>query len=132
MASLSESAASQPHESPFTLTVQQVADQAAVAGSAVRFYEQHGLITATRTASNQRRFASGAPCRIQVARVAQRVGLTVREIADQFAALPDDPTPEDWREVSAALVTQARQRIQQLEDALSDLSSGRKLCNLAE
>jgi MerR family redox-sensitive transcriptional activator SoxR len=124
-------AGNRSHSQP-TLTVQQIAERAGVAGSAVRFYERHGLISACRTSSNQRRFDETAACRIKVARVAQRVGLTIREIAEHFDRLPADPGPEDWREVAVALITQARQRIRTLEFVLDDLSSGRKLCDLAE
>ena len=65
----------------FTLTVKDVAHASHVAPSAVRFYEEHGLIHARRTTGNQRRFDENAACRIRFARLAQRVGLTVREIA---------------------------------------------------
>jgi MerR family redox-sensitive transcriptional activator SoxR len=112
------------------LSVAEVARAADVAPSAVRFYEAHGLVHAVRTSGNQRRFDATAACRIRVARVGQRVGLTIREIADVLADLPDDPMPEDWARIGARLVTEAHRRIADLTAALDDLGSGRRLCDL--
>lgn len=112
------------------LTVSEVARDSGVAASAVRFYEKHGVVTADRTAGNQRRFDDAAICRIQVARLAQRVGLTVREIADLFAALPAEPDPEDWEQVADRLVAEAEQRITNLRTQLESLGSEGKLCEL--
>lgn len=113
------------------LTVGEVAHEAGVAPSAVRFYERHGLITAVRTAGNQRRFDASAPCRIRVAKVAQRVGLSVREIATLFAALPAAPARDDWARVARTLVDEAQARVDTLRSTLDDLDSGTKLCDLA-
>lgn len=112
------------------LTVSEVAAEAGVAPSAVRFYENHGLITAARTSGNQRRFTEADPCRIKVAKVAQRVGLSVREIADLFAILPEEPGPQDWGQVARALVGEAQARVDALRATLDDLGSGTKLCEL--
>lgn len=73
-----------------TLSVSEVARDSGVAPSAVRFYEKHGLITGQRTAGNQRRFHRVEPCLVKIVRVAQRVGLTVAEIRDLMADLPQD------------------------------------------
>lgn len=115
----------------FTKTVSEVAAESGVAPSAVRFYEQHGLITAVRTAGDQRRFDESAACRIRVAKVAQRVGLTVREIAEIFAGLPADPRPEDWRAVADTLIAEAEARTAALRAYLGDMRSGARLCELA-
>ncbi|MEU4560662.1 MerR family transcriptional regulator [Actinoplanes sp. NPDC023936] len=116
--------------SRFTLTVKDVATTAGVAPSAVRFYEQHGVITAHRTAGDQRRFDESAACRIKVAKVAQRVGLTVREIADVFVTLPDDPEPQDWQRVAAVLIDEAETRTAALQAYLDEMLSGARLCEI--
>ena len=113
-----------------TLTVGEVAREAEVAQSAVRFYEKHGLISAHRTAGNQRRFTASAGCWIKVARVAQRVGLSVREIAELFDGMPDDLSVAEWERIGDQLVESAYARIHQLEAALTDLGSDHKLCEL--
>jgi MerR family redox-sensitive transcriptional activator SoxR len=112
------------------LTVSDVAATSGAAPSAVRFYEKHGVINAARTAGNQRRFDESAACRIQVARLAQRVGLTVREIAEMFAGLPADPEPEDWGRIAHQLVTEAERRVADLKAQLTSLGSGQRLCEL--
>lgn len=112
------------------LTVSDVAATSGAAPSAVRFYEKHGVITAARTSGNQRRFDESAACRIHVAKLAQRVGLTVREIAEMFAGLPADPQPEDWGRIAHQLVTEAEQRVADLKAQLDALGSGGRLCDL--
>ena len=119
-----------PTSSGFTLTVSDVAAASGVAPSAVRFYEKHGLVTARRTAGDQRRFDDDAACRIRVAKVAQRVGLTVREIADVFSSLPADPRPEDWQRIAAVLVEEAEARTAALRAYLDELRSGSRLCEI--
>lgn len=111
-------------------TVGEVAAQAGVAASAVRFYETHGLITAERTTGGQRRFDDDAACLIKVAKVAQRVGLTVREIRDLLATLPARPAPADWGRLTDALVAEAEARTAALRTCLQELGSGTKLCDL--
>ncbi|MEV6304718.1 MerR family transcriptional regulator [Actinoplanes sp. NPDC051861] len=115
-----------------TRTVGDVAAEAGVAPSAVRFYEQHGIVRAERTRSDQRRFDESAACRIRVAKVAQRVGLTVREIADVFAGLPADPQPDDWGRVADHLIAEAEARTAALKSYLADMCSGARLCELPD
>src|SRR3954471_6045240 len=103
----------------YTKTVGEVASDSGVAASAVRFYEQHGVISAVRTQGDQRRFDESAACRIRVAKVAQRVGLTVREIAEIFASLPPAPQPQDWARVADTLVAEAEARTAALRDQLT-------------
>ncbi len=118
--------------SGFTLTVRDVATASGVAPSAVRFYEQHGLITAHRTTGDQRRFDDNAACRIKVAKVAQRVGLTVREIAEVLADLPQDAEPADWALVADTLIAEAEARTAALRAYLEEIRSGARLCEVDE
>ncbi len=113
-----------------TISVGEMAERAGVAPSAVRFYERHGLVTAYRTSGNQRRFAPEAVCRIKMARVAQRVGLTVREIAEVLDELPEDSVAEDWARVGERLVEEGRARIRRLERAVTDIASSELLCDI--
>lgn len=112
------------------LTVSEVARESGVTGSAIRFYEAQGLIAAERTSGGQRRFDDQAACRIKVARVAQRIGLSVQEIRDLLATLPSNPGLEDWSRLHARLMAEATSRIAELTAALEDIGSGRKLCEL--
>ena len=75
------------------LTIGQLAERAGVATSAIRFYESRGLVRAVRTTGNQRRFAQSTLRRIAFIRTAQRVGLSLDEVADALATLPENRTP---------------------------------------
>lgn len=68
----------------------------------VRFYEQQGLVSSVRTAGNQRRFERHMLRRIAIVRAGQRFGLTLAEIGEALATLPDDhpPTKRDWARMS--------------------------------
>ncbi|PTA42534.1 transcriptional regulator [Micromonospora sp. RP3T] len=112
------------------LTVGEVAREAGASGSAIRFYERQGLIAASRTSGNQRRFGPDAACRVRVARVAQRIGLSVGEIRDLLAALPPEPDLADWQRLHDRLTAEAERRIAELHAALDDIRSGRRLCDL--
>lgn len=112
------------------LTVSEVAREAGVASSAVRFYDRHGIVDSLRTSTNQRRFDEQAACRIKVAKVAQRVGLTVGEIHDLLATLPPRPLADDWAVVCARLIDDAEARVGELKQVLEDLGSDRRLCEL--
>lgn len=105
------------------LTVGDVAAGSGVAPSAVRFYEEHGVIRAVRTPSNQRRFDDSAVPRIQIAKLAQRLGLTVREIAELFADMPAEPTCADWSRVADHIVAEAQTRMSDLTSHLQLLTS---------
>lgn len=104
-------------------TVGDVAADSGVAPSAVRFYEEHGVITADRTSSNQRRFDKSAVPRIQIAKLAQQIGLTVREIAELFAGMPAAPTCADWSRVADHLLAEGQTRMANLTSHLELLTS---------
>lgn len=116
--------------SAFSETVADVARESGVTPSAVRFYEQHGLLRAVRTAGNARRFDADAACRIKVAKVAQRVGLTIREIAEIFDRLPANPAPADWGIVCHTLIREAEERMAALHAQLNALGGNTRLCEL--
>ncbi|NAS26920.1 MerR family transcriptional regulator [Herbidospora sp. NEAU-GS84] len=115
-----------------TLTVGELARESGVAPSAVRFYETHGLLTAERTAGNQRRFQKSDVCRTKVVRVAQRVGLSVAEIKEVLDDLPPDPSPDDWRRLAESLVAEAHRRIRHLQQVLGEITGGGRLCETEE
>lgn len=84
------------------LSVGEVARRSGVAVSALHFYESRGLIRSIRNAGNQRRYTRDVLRRIAMIRIAQRVGLSLREIQDALARLPDarTPTRADWTRLS--------------------------------
>jgi len=105
------------------LTVGQVAKRMNIAPSAVRWYDDHGLLPSERTAGNQRRFFADVLCRVAMIRASQRVGLSIEEIREALSALPPRqvPTPEDWERLAAHLRRVTRQRIGELFAVLGEL-----------
>jgi MerR family redox-sensitive transcriptional activator SoxR len=99
------------------LTIGQLADRAGVATSAIRFYESRGLIRSVRTTGNQRRFEQATLRRIAFIRTAQRVGLSLEEVAGALATLPENrtPTKADWSRLSRAWRPRIEQQIERLE-----------------
>jgi MerR family redox-sensitive transcriptional activator SoxR len=104
-----------PHASE--LTVGQLAARSGVAVSALRFYEEQGLISARRTAGNQRRYPRATLRRVAFIRASQRVGIPLSRIADALAGLPASrtPTADDWARLSARWRTDLDERISQLQ-----------------
>src|SRR5689334_25440710 len=100
-----------------TLTIGQLAERAGVATSAIRFYESRGLLSSRRTTGNQRRYAQSELRRVAFIRTAQRVGLTLEEIGDALATLPDKrtPTKSDWHRLSQAWRPRLDEQIKRIE-----------------
>lgn len=116
----------------YARTVSEVAHESGVAASAIRFYEKHGIIGGVRTSGNQRRFDDSAACRVKVARVAQRIGFSIADIARLLNTLPRRPQPEDWERIHHILVAEAEQRIADINTQLTALESDGRLCELAD
>jgi MerR family redox-sensitive transcriptional activator SoxR len=106
------------------LTVGEVAQRMGIAPSAVRWYDDHGLLPSERTSGNQRRFFTDVLCRVAMIKAAQRVGLSIEEIREALSFLPprQAPTPEDWERLAAHLRDVASQRINELFAILSELA----------
>jgi MerR family redox-sensitive transcriptional activator SoxR len=84
------------------LTIGQLASRSGLATSALRYYEELGLIRSERTAGGQRRYARAALRRVAFVRAAQRVGLSLEEVGAALARLPEDhaPTATEWAPVA--------------------------------
>ncbi len=95
----------------------QLSKRSGVAPSALRFYEERGLIHSSRTPGNQRIYTQATLRRIGFIRGAQAVGLTLEEIADALATLPDNrtPTKADWSRLSRTWRTRLDQQIERIE-----------------
>ncbi|GJE49203.1 Redox-sensitive transcriptional activator SoxR [Methylobacterium tardum] len=78
---------------PEFLTVGEVARRSGVAVSTVHFYEAKGLIAATRSGGNQRRFSRDVLRRVAIIRVAQGFGVSLAEIADLLKPIPPGKRP---------------------------------------
>ncbi len=101
------------------LTISEVAKRSGVAASALRFYEDRDLITSERAGSGHRRYPRSVLRRIAFIVFAQRIGLTLSEIAGELSKLPPDraPTRSDWSRLSSGWTSRIDERIAELEQA---------------
>lgn len=100
------------------VTIGELSYRSGVATSALRYYEQQGLIQAERTPGNQRRYRRATLRRVAFIRSAQRVGLTLEEIAEALATLPEGrrtPTKADWARLSRSWRPRIDAQIERLE-----------------
>ena len=99
------------------MTIADVARRSGVAASALRFYEHRGLIASERTGAGHRRFLRAVLRRIAFIVFAQKVGLTLDEIATELEKLPQNRVPEraDWAKLSARWARRIDERIAELE-----------------
>jgi MerR family redox-sensitive transcriptional activator SoxR len=99
------------------LTISEVARRSGVASSALRFYEERGLIASERVGSGHRRYPRAVLRRIAFIVFAQRVGLSLDEIGAELAELPADrvPTRRDWSRLSQDWRERIDERIAELE-----------------
>jgi MerR family transcriptional regulator, redox-sensitive transcriptional activator SoxR len=107
------------------LAIGELAARSGLATSAVRFYEAEGLIRAERTASGRRVFRRHVLRRLAFISSAQRVGLSLRDVADALDGLPLDraPTKAAWAQVSRRWRRDLDDRIADLERLRDDLTS---------
>ena len=107
------------------LTIGECAKRAGVAVSALRFYEERGLVSGLRNAGGQRVYPRASLRRIAFVRAAQTVGLRLDEIAEALATLPDSrtPTAADWAKLSAQWIPTLDARIATLIALRDNLTS---------
>ncbi len=106
------------------LSIGDLARRTGLSVSAIRFYEERGLVHPMRNAGNQRRFPRADIRRLSFVLIAQRLGLTIEEIAAELAKLPEDraPTQADWERSSKRIAAVLDQRIAALEKLRTDLT----------
>jgi len=99
------------------LTISEVARRSGVAASALRFYEERGLVKSERAGSGHRRYPRAVLRRIAFIVFAQRMGLTLEEVGAELAKLPENRVPErtDWAKISASWTKRIDERIAELE-----------------
>lgn len=99
------------------LTIGELAARTGLAVSAVRFYEEKGLLEPFRTLGGQRRFLRSDIRRLSFVLIAQRMGLTLDEIVRVLSGLPQGrtPTATDWKRISGAFRRTIDLRIEELQ-----------------
>lgn len=99
------------------LTIGELSQRSGVAQSALRFYEERGLIRSTRTSGNQRRYERAELRRVSFIRIAQQVGVSLERISAALSELPEGrtPTQADWTRLSARWRGELDEKIVMLE-----------------
>jgi MerR family redox-sensitive transcriptional activator SoxR len=107
------------------LAIGEVAGRSGIAPSALRYYEQQGLIAASRTAGGARRYPRSVLRRLAIIRAGRNVGLTLPEIRAALATLPGDrpPTADDWARLSEGWRARLDEQIAALERLRDGLTS---------
>jgi MerR family transcriptional regulator, redox-sensitive transcriptional activator SoxR len=106
------------------MTIGEVAKRSGVATSALRFYEDQGLIHSERTDSGHRRYPRAVIRRVAFIVFAQKIGLSLEEVRRELAKLPRNHVPErsDWSKLSGRWTARIRERIAELERLEAGLS----------
>ncbi|MBK9011341.1 redox-sensitive transcriptional activator SoxR [Novosphingobium sp.] len=105
------------------LPIGELAKRTGLAVSAIRFYEDKGLIQAFRTMGNQRRFLRSDIRRLSFILIAQQLGLGLAEIESELSKLPQGRTPtvNDWQKISRSMRKSIDAKIQLLTRTRSKL-----------
>jgi MerR family redox-sensitive transcriptional activator SoxR len=107
------------------LAIGEVAGRSGIAPSALRYYEQQGLIAASRTVGGARRYPRSVLRRLAIIRAGRNVGLSLPEIRAALETLPGDrpPTADDWARLSQGWRNRLDEQIAALERLRDGLTS---------
>ena len=103
-----------------------IAQKTGIQTSAIRFYEQLGLLKAPPRISGRRRYSSEVLQQLRAIQIAQQAGFTLNEIGTLFSGFAEDtPVSERWREMAKrkieevdALISKAERMKQVLDEGL--------------
>ena len=103
--------------SPALLSIGEVAARTGLAVSAIRYYEDEGLIAARRSPGGRRMFIRSDIRRVSFIMVAQKLGFSLDEIRERLASLPLERTPNkhDWAVIADNFRERLDERIGMLE-----------------
>jgi MerR family transcriptional regulator, redox-sensitive transcriptional activator SoxR len=107
------------------MLIGEVAARSGFAASALRYYEREGLITSERSPGGQRQFHRSVLRRLAFVRAAQSVGLSLEEVREALATLPESRTPTraDWARLSRSWRSRLDEQIAALEALRDGLTS---------
>jgi MerR family redox-sensitive transcriptional activator SoxR len=99
------------------LSITEVARRSGFAASALRYYEDQGLIEATRSPGGRRHYERSVLRRLAFIRAASNIGLSLTEIREELDQLPRGrtPTKQDWHRISLHWRTRLDEQIAALE-----------------
>ena len=110
---------------PLNLTIGELSARSGVSASALRFYERQGLIAASRTDGNQRRYHGTELRKIALVRAGSAAGIPLERIRQALETLPPDraPTKRDWERLSRSWAKELDERIATLQSIRGRLTT---------
>ena len=106
------------------LTIGEVAERAGLRTSAVRYYEEVGILPPPERVNGRRKYGPEAVERLEVVRFAQSAGLTLDEIRVLFHGFGEDvPPPPKWREVATRKLRELDEQTARIERMRSVLEA---------
>jgi MerR family redox-sensitive transcriptional activator SoxR len=104
-----------------TLTISQVAGQFGLRSSALRYYEQIGILPKVDRISGQRRYDEASLRRLAVIQRARDAGFALEDIRELFAGFrPTVPASQRWQQVS-------QRKLREIEESIARLSAMKDL-----
>jgi MerR family redox-sensitive transcriptional activator SoxR len=98
-----------------SLTISQVAKQVGLRTSAIRYYEEIGLLETTERVGGQRRYDNSVFYRLSIVQRAQQAGFTLEEVHELLTGfVPGTPAPERWKQLST-------RKLKELEAKMSEI-----------
>lgn len=99
------------------LTIGDLSVRTGLSVAAIRFYETHGIVHPVRNDGGHRRFGAHDLRRLSFAMIAQRLGVSLADIATHMSDLPIHKAPNkaDWTRISHTLRDDLNARIAMLE-----------------
>lgn len=99
------------------LSIGALARRTGLAVSAIRYYDDEGLVAARRTPGGKRMFLRSDIRRLSFILIAQQLGFSLEEIRAQLKQLPLERTPNkrDWEKISRGFRAHLDERIGMME-----------------
>jgi MerR family transcriptional regulator, redox-sensitive transcriptional activator SoxR len=98
---------------PTIISIGQMASRTGLAVSAIRYYEEEGLVQPERSTAGQRRFKRADIRRLSFVLITQQLGFSIADIRTMLKALPNQrtPTQSDWTKLSKSIRIELDKRI---------------------
>jgi MerR family redox-sensitive transcriptional activator SoxR len=105
------------------LSIGELADKARVRASALRYWEQRGLLPGAHREGRRRMWPATAVRRVALIKMAQRAGFTLAEIAQLVTSDSTPSATRQWRDMAARKLPELDRHIAQtqaLRQAVAD------------
>ncbi|MCU0498256.1 MAG: MerR family transcriptional regulator [Anaerolineae bacterium] len=97
-------------------TIGQIAHQAGIAPSAIRYYERVGLLLPARRVKGQRRYDSDVLSTLRLIQHARALGFTIAEIRQGLHGFPAFTSPaERWRQLTPPKLVEIERELDRLQ-----------------